>query len=111
MCVFSTFHFHTLYTALTCQIDQFTAQLCSQMFTRVLGITTSLLIMSQSTERPFVLLHSQAIFSHSTALHQFSMSQVWSYHPVKKFLMEDVILPELLSDNLSDVPEDIFSDK
>jgi hypothetical protein len=24
--------------------------------------------------------------------------------------MEDVILPELLSDNLSDVPEDILSD-
>jgi hypothetical protein len=29
---------------------------------------------------------------------------------VKNFLTEDVILPELLSDNLSDVPEDIFSD-
>jgi hypothetical protein len=29
---------------------------------------------------------------------------------VKKFLTEDVILSELLSDNLSDVPEDMFSD-
>jgi hypothetical protein len=80
------------------------------MFTQVLGITTSLLITSQSNERPSVLLHSQAILSHSTALHQFTMSQVWSYHPVKKFITEDVIFPELLSDNLSDVPEDIFSD-
>jgi hypothetical protein len=38
------------------------------------------------------------------------MSQAWSSHRAKKFLTEDVILPELLSDNLSDVPEDIFSD-
>jgi hypothetical protein len=33
-----------------------------------------------------------------------------SCHPEKKFLTEDVILPELLPDNLSDVSDDIFSD-
>jgi hypothetical protein len=79
------------------------------MFTQVLGIMTSFLFMSQSKERPFVL-HSQAIFSHSTSLHQFTMAQARSYHRAKKFLTEDVILPELLSDNLSNVPEDTFND-
>jgi hypothetical protein len=38
------------------------------------------------------------------------MSQAWSYHRAKTFLMEDVIVPELLSDNSANVPEDIFSD-
>jgi hypothetical protein len=80
------------------------------MFTQVLGIMTSLLITPQTKERPLVLLHSQAIFSHSISLHQFTMSQAWSYHQAKKFLTEDVILPELLSVTLSNVPEDIFSD-
>jgi hypothetical protein len=37
------------------------------------------------------------------------MSQARSSHRAKKYIREDLILPELLSDNLSDVPEDIFS--
>jgi hypothetical protein len=31
-----------------------------------------------------------------------------SYYQAKKHAKEDLLLPELLSDNLSDVPEDIF---
>jgi hypothetical protein len=38
------------------------------------------------------------------------MSQLQSYHRAKTFFTEDVILPELLSDNLSDVHEGSFSD-
>jgi hypothetical protein len=65
------------------------------MFTQVLGIMTLLLIMSQSKERPFVLLHNQAILvSHQP----FAMLQAQSCHQGKTFLTEDVILPELLSD-------------
>jgi hypothetical protein len=30
------------------------------------------------------------------------------YYQAKKHFREDLILPELLSDNLSDVPEDIY---
>jgi hypothetical protein len=73
------------------------------MFTEVLGIMTSLLITSQSKENPFVLLHSQDILTHATGGH--TSSQVAS---TELFLTGDVILPELLSDNLSDVPEDIL---
>jgi hypothetical protein len=36
------------------------------------------------------------------------MLQAWSPHRVQKYLREDLILPELLSDNLYDVSEDIF---
>jgi hypothetical protein len=51
------------------------------MFTEVLGIMTSLLIMSQSKERPFVLLHSQAIFSvNQQPVQHLTMSQAHSYH-------------------------------
>jgi hypothetical protein len=32
-----------------------------------------------------------------------------SYYQAKKHIWEDLILPELFSDNLSDVPEDIYS--
>jgi hypothetical protein len=38
---------------------------------------------------------------------QCSISQGESCHQAKKYLKEDLILPEL-SDNLSDVPEDVF---
>jgi hypothetical protein len=77
------------------------------MFTQVLDIMNSLLITPQSKERPFVLLHKQAIL---VSQQPFTMSQVRSYHQVT-FLTEDAILPELLSDNLPDVCEGIFSDK
>jgi hypothetical protein len=78
------------------------------MFTQVLGIVTSLFITSQSKDMPFVLLHSQAIISHSTAGHTSSRVASILLPPSKNILTEDVILPEFLSDNLSDVPEDIF---
>jgi hypothetical protein len=35
--------------------------------------------------------------------------QAWSYHRANQFLTEDVILPELLFDNLSNVTDDIFN--
>jgi hypothetical protein len=73
------------------------------MFTQVLGIMTSRLIMSRSEERPFVLLHSQAIFSHSTVGRGSSRLESMMLSPSKNISHEDVILPELLSDNLSDV--------
>jgi hypothetical protein len=38
------------------------------------------------------------------------MSQAQSSHRAKKYLREDFILPELILDNLLDVPEDIFSE-
>jgi hypothetical protein len=78
------------------------------MFTQVLGIMTALLMRSHSKERHFVLLHSQAIL---VSQQLFAMLQVWSYHRAKTFLTEDAVLPELLSDNLSDVREVIFSDR
>jgi hypothetical protein len=77
------------------------------MFTQVLGIMTSLLITSQSKERPFVPLHSQAILVSQQPL---TIMQERSYHRAKTFLMEDTILPELLPDNLSNVREGIFTD-
>jgi hypothetical protein len=69
----------------------------------------NLTITSQSKERPFVLLHRQAILVSQQPVHQFTMLQARSYHRAKTFLTEQVILPEF-SDNLSDVPEDIFCD-
>jgi hypothetical protein len=78
------------------------------MFTQVLGIMTSLLITSESKERPFVLLHSQAILVNQQP---FTMLQVQSRHQAKTFLTEDAILPELLSDKLSEIHEGIFSDR
>jgi hypothetical protein len=78
------------------------------MFTQVLGIMNLPLITSQSEEMSFVLLHSQAIL---VSQQPFPMLQVQSHHRAKTFLTEDAIFPELLSDNLSDIPEDIFSDR
>jgi hypothetical protein len=98
---FSTFRLYTSYAVLTSHRGQFTAQLFSQMFIQVLGIMILLVIMSHSKGRPSVLLHSQTIFRHSTASH--TSSKVTS-----SILMEDVILPELLSDNLSYVPKKLL---
>jgi hypothetical protein len=76
------------------------------MFTQVLGIMTSLVITSHSKEMPFVLLHSQATEQRSHISSRVT-STVLSASEI--FLMEDVILPELVSDNLSNVPEDIVN--
>jgi hypothetical protein len=70
--VFNTFYLYTRYSALKSHRGQFTEQLFSHMFTQVLGIMTSLVITSRSKDRPLVLLHSQAIFSHSTEDHTSS---------------------------------------
>jgi hypothetical protein len=61
---FSMFRLYTPYTVLTSHRHKFTAQLFSHMFTQVLGIMTLLVITSHSKQMPFVLPHSQAIFSH-----------------------------------------------
>jgi hypothetical protein len=37
-----------------------------------------------------------------------NVSKGGRYHRAKKHIREDLILPELLSDTLSDVPDDIF---
>jgi hypothetical protein len=39
---------------------------------------------------------------------QRNVSKEECYYPAKKHFREDPILPELLSDNLSDVPVDTF---
>jgi hypothetical protein len=80
------------------------------MFIQVFDNMTSCVITSHSKERPFVLLHSQAIFSVSQQrVHQFATLQAQSPHQGKKYLREDLILPELLLDNLSGIPEYVFS--
>jgi hypothetical protein len=101
------FRFQTRYTALTCHRGQAAAQLWSQIFIQMLGIMTSLIITSHFKERPFVLLHSQAIFSVSQQpVQHLTMLQAQRYHRAENISHGDAILPELLSDNLYDVPED-----
>jgi hypothetical protein len=56
-------------------------QLWAQIFTEVLGTMTLLIVTSQSKERPFALLRSQAIFSVSQQpVQHFTMLQAQSYH-------------------------------
>jgi hypothetical protein len=111
MCVFSTFRFHILHTARTCHRDQFTAQMCFQVFTQVLGIMTSVLITSQSKERPFVLLHSQAIFFFFTQ-QPFTSSPCYKHRIIteRKNFSWKMWLFQNYYDNLSHVSEDIFGD-
>jgi hypothetical protein len=54
------------------RLSQRSVYCAALLVAQVLGIMTSLLITSQSKERPFVLLHRQAVFSHSTAGHSSS---------------------------------------
>jgi hypothetical protein len=61
-------------------------------------------ITSQSKERAFVLLTAKLFIVSQQSDMQCSVSQAENCHGAKTFLMEEVILPELLSDNLSDVP-------
>jgi hypothetical protein len=59
----------------------------------------------------FVPLQAKCVGSQSdTQLAFHNVSKVECYYRAKKkkHFREDLILPELLSDNLSDVPEDIF---
>jgi hypothetical protein len=72
-------------------------------YTQVLGVMTSLLIMSQSKEMFFVL-HRKAIL---VSQQPYTISKVRSYHRAKTFLTEYAILPGLLSD----VRKGIFSDR
>jgi hypothetical protein len=57
----------------------------------------------------FVGLQSKCVGSQfDTQLGFRNVSKGECYYRAKKHFREDLILPELLSDNLSDVPEDIF---
>jgi hypothetical protein len=54
----------------------------------------------------FVRLEAVRVGSQSDTQHNVSKGEC--YYRAKKHFREYLILPELLSDNLSDVPEDIF---
>jgi hypothetical protein len=57
----------------------------------------------------FVRLQGKCVGSQSdTQLAFRNVSKGEYYYRANKHFREDLILPELLSDNLSDVPEDIF---
>jgi hypothetical protein len=65
---------------------------------------TSLIVRYQSKERTLVLLHREAIFNQSAARSPVQDVASSEFSPSKKYLREDLILPELLSENLSDAP-------
>jgi hypothetical protein len=71
---------------------------------------TSLLITSQSKERPFIPFTNKLYLLTQQPVTPVPESQAYNYHQAKILLTEDAILPELLSDNLSDVPDDILSE-
>jgi hypothetical protein len=57
----------------------------------------------------FVRLQAKCVGSQSDMQLAFrNVSNGECYYRAKKHFREDLLLPELLSDNLSDVPEDIF---
>jgi hypothetical protein len=59
----------------------------------------------------FVRLQAKCVGSQSdTQLELHNISKGDCYYRAKGHFREDLILPELLSDSLSDVPEDIFSE-
>jgi hypothetical protein len=60
--------------------------------------------MSQSKERALVLFTAKLFIVSQQSDMQCSVSQAGNCHRAKTFLTEEVTLPELLSDNLSDVP-------
>jgi hypothetical protein len=65
--------------------------------------------MSQAKGMAFVCLKLSMWASQSdTQLVLRDVSKGGRYYQGKKYIMEDLILPELLSDNLFDVPDDIF---
>jgi hypothetical protein len=65
---------------------------------------TSLLSRLRLKKGSFVLHHSQAVYSQESD----TLSKGGSYYQAKQHIREYLIVPELLMDNLSDVPEDIF---
>jgi hypothetical protein len=67
---------------------------------------TSLLSRPTLNEWGFVRLQAVCVGSQSDT--QRNVSKGECYYRAKKNFREELILPELLSDNLSDVPEDIF---
>jgi hypothetical protein len=74
------------------------------------SMMTSLTVTSQSKERPFVLLHREAIYNQSAARSPVQHVRRTEFSPPsERISRKDLILPELLSNDLSDVPKDIFS--
>jgi hypothetical protein len=71
------------------------------MFIQVLGIMTLQSPSFSFTAKLFFSVSQQPV-------QHLTMLQAQGYHRAKTFLTEDVFLPKLLSDNLSDVPEDIL---
>jgi hypothetical protein len=71
---------------------------------------TSLLSHLGPKKGPFVLLHSQAVYTQEsdTQLAFRNVLRGGSYYRTKKHIREDLIMTDLLSDSLSDVPDDIF---
>jgi hypothetical protein len=61
-------------------------------------------ITSQSKERALVPFTAKLFVVSQQSDMQCSVSQAENCHRAKTVLTEEVILPELLSDNLSDVP-------
>jgi hypothetical protein len=59
---------------------------------------------SQSKVRALVPFTAKLLIVSQQSDMQCSVSQAANCHGAKTFLMEEAILPELLSDNLSDVP-------
>jgi hypothetical protein len=68
----------------------------------ILYVTT--FITSQSKERALVPFTAKLFIVSQQSDMQCNVSQAESCHGAKIFLMEEVILPERISDNLSDVP-------
>jgi hypothetical protein len=56
----------------------------------------------------FVRLQAKCVGSQSDMQLAFCNISKECYYRAKRHFREDLILPELLLDNLSDVPEDIF---
>jgi hypothetical protein len=69
---------------------------------------TSLLSRPRLNTWGFVRLQAVCVGSQSDTQLAFCNVSKGVLLPSKKHFREDLILPELLSDNLSDIPEDIF---
>jgi hypothetical protein len=81
----------------------------SQLFIYGYLVRDLAFITSQAKGMAFVRLKLSMWVSQSdTQLVFRNVSKGGRYYQAKKHIRENLILPELLSDNLSDVPEDIF---
>jgi hypothetical protein len=65
-------------------------------------------LLSRPTLNEWGFVHLQAVCAGSQCDTQHNVSKGECYYQAKKHFREDLILPDLLSDNLSNVPVDIF---